>query len=103
MKNKRDKFRESVLKRDNNLCKICGVSGKIDAHHIMDRNYFPNGGYILSNGIALCDSPHGCHWKAEHYHRTNAQEVIQGYSPYDLYLLINSSFELAIKDDQENL
>lgn len=45
----RNKFRNSVFKRDNFTCKVCGVKRNIDdldAHHITDRSEMPNGGYL---------------------------------------------------------
>ena len=80
----RRKFREDVFKRDHNICKICGKPAQ-DAHHITDRHYMPNGGYALSNGISLCGD---CHIKAE----------VGVISSYDLYKLIRSSYEKALKD-----
>lgn len=55
----------------------------------------PNGGYVESNGISLCPD---CHEKAEIYHSTG--EVLPGYSPDDLYKLIDSTREKAIKDSE---
>lgn len=49
----RDEFRESVFKRDNNKCVICGKPA-IDAHHIMERRLFNDGGYHIDNGASLC-------------------------------------------------
>lgn len=99
MKNKhkiREKFRSEVFKRDSYKCKVCGESNlKLDAHHIQDRNNLSNVGYIKENGITLCDTEKGCHFKAEMYHR--GLEVESGYHPNDLYKLINSSYELVIK------
>lgn len=57
----RDTFRESVFKRDRHCCVICGSAAK-DAHHIIDRSLFDDGGYYLSNGASLCEP---CHIKAE--------------------------------------
>lgn len=57
----RDKFRESVFDRDNYLCVICKSPGK-DAHHIIERRLFDDGGYYLDNGATLCED---CHLKAE--------------------------------------
>ncbi len=57
----RDEFRESVFKRDNFKCVICGAKAK-DAHHILERRLFPDGGYYIDNGASLC---HHCHFKAE--------------------------------------
>jgi 5-methylcytosine-specific restriction endonuclease McrA len=88
----RAKFREVVFKRDNNKCRVCKTSGKLDAHHITDRNELPNGGYVLENGISLCEP---CHWKAEQFHATG--EALPGFHPDDLYILIGSTREKAEK------
>lgn len=53
----RDEFREGVFKRDNHKCVICGEPAK-DAHHIIERRLFDNGGYFLSNGASLCQVHH---------------------------------------------
>lgn len=82
----RQRFRESVFCRDKNKCRICGRSDvKLDAHHITNRNLMPNGGYVLENGITLCNTENGCHFKAE----------INEIKPDTLYNLISSSFEKA--------
>lgn len=57
----RDDFRESTFKRDGYKCVICGDQGK-DAHHIIERRLFSDGGYYLDNGATLC---HIHHIKAE--------------------------------------
>lgn len=57
----RDEFRESVFTRDKHRCVCCGLPGK-DAHHIMERRLFEDGGYIVSNGVTLCSA---CHEAAE--------------------------------------
>jgi hypothetical protein len=47
---------------------MCGsaMTGRLDAHHIMERRLFPDGGYYLDNGATLCDhGTHGCHIEAE--------------------------------------
>jgi hypothetical protein len=60
----RDAFREGVLKRDGHKCVICGIKGvPLDAHHIIERRLFDDGGYYLDNGATLCDPD--CHMKAE--------------------------------------
>lgn len=53
----RDKFRESVFSRDNHKCVICGKPAK-DAHHIIERRLFNDGGYYLDNGASLCEEHH---------------------------------------------
>lgn len=54
---KRDQFRESVFERDNHLCVICKLPA-VDAHHIMERRLFPDGGYYIDNGASLCEDHH---------------------------------------------
>lgn len=66
----REKFREEVFSRDNNQCVVCGrkISDGIslDAHHIIERRLWNDGGYYVDNGATLCDDgKNGCHYKAE--------------------------------------
>lgn len=82
-------FRESVFGRDKNKCRMCGEAA-VDAHHIIDRNLLPNGGYVKENGISLCEA---CHIKAEQFHATGV--AAEGYSPEDLFTKIGSSEKLA--------
>ena len=53
----RDEFRQSVFERDNHKCVICGESAQ-DAHHIMERRLWDDGGYHLNNGASLCSKHH---------------------------------------------
>ena len=57
----RDNFRESVFKRDGHKCVVC-KNPAVDAHHIIERRLFNDGGYYLENGASLCSS---CHLLAE--------------------------------------
>lgn len=57
----RDDFRENVFKRDGHKCVICRNPAQ-DAHHIIDRKLFDDGGYYIDNGASLCGP---CHVKAE--------------------------------------
>lgn len=57
----RDDFRNGVFKRDGNKCVVCKSPAQ-DAHHIMERRLFEDGGYYLDNGASLCGP---CHIKAE--------------------------------------
>lgn len=62
----RTAFRNAVLERAGDRCEGCGATGvTLDAHHIIDRRLMPHGGYVPSNGIALCDVGLGCHYRAE--------------------------------------
>lgn len=93
----REQFRESVFRRDRHKCRVCGRNDvKLDAHHITDRNEMPNGGYVKENGITLCDTERGCHWKAEIYHTSNGKDWTEGFHPDDLYRMIGSSKQAAI-------
>ncbi len=53
----RDDFRNGVFKRDNYKCVVCGEPA-VDAHHILDRKLFNDGGYYLNNGASLCTKDH---------------------------------------------
>ena len=57
----RDQFREEVFARDKGQCVNCGDQGE-DAHHILERRLFSDGGYYLDNGVCLCSE---CHIAAE--------------------------------------
>lgn len=96
----RENFREAVFKRDGYKCRKCGKPQsqvKLDAHHISDRNLMPNGGYVAENGISLCDCDGGCHMKAEQFYITEGKEYPEGFHPNDLYALVGSSYEKAVK------
>lgn len=60
----RDDFREGVFARDNHKCVFCGKKaadtpeGKLDAHHILERRLWPDGGYYLENGATVCEAHH---------------------------------------------
>lgn len=53
----RDEFREGVFARDGHCCVIC-KGPAVDAHHIMERRLFPDGGYYLDNGASVCEEHH---------------------------------------------
>lgn len=57
----RSDFREQCFARDRHTCVVCGAPG-VDAHHIMERRLFDDGGYYLDNGATLCGT---CHLRAE--------------------------------------
>ena len=60
----RDQFREAVFARDRHRCVFCGKKaeetpeGKLDAHHILERRLWPDGGYYLENGATVCEKHH---------------------------------------------
>ena len=53
----RDDFREGVFARDGHKCVVCGGTGQ-DAHHILERRLFADGGYYLDNGATVCGEHH---------------------------------------------
>jgi hypothetical protein len=92
----REQFRNATFGRDGHKCRICGRESGLDAHHITSRDEMPNGGYVVENGITLCDI---CHPKAEAFHATG--RALPGFAPDDLYKLVGSSFEASVKADEE--
>jgi len=60
----RDEFREGVFARDNHKCVFCKRTAaetpekKLDAHHILERRLWPDGGYYLDNGATVCEEDH---------------------------------------------
>lgn len=64
----REQFRKSVFERDNYTCQVCKKkfeADDLDAHHIVNREEFEDGGYFLENGITLCKIDDNCHLKVE--------------------------------------
>ena len=57
----RDTYREAVFARDGHRCVVCGAPA-VDAHHLVERKLWSDGGYYLSNGASVCSD---CHLKAE--------------------------------------
>lgn len=55
----RDDFRNGVFKRDGYKCVVpsCGKDAK-DAHHVLERRLWGNGGYFLDNGASVCEEHH---------------------------------------------
>jgi 5-methylcytosine-specific restriction endonuclease McrA len=93
----REAFRNAVFKRDGYTCVYCPTKTNLDAHHITDRNEMPNGGYVASNGITLCEAHH---MMAEEYHISGGKKFVKNMSPTDLYRMIDSSYERAVRDSE---
>ena len=53
----RDNFRERVFARDKHKCVFCDLPAQ-DAHHILERRLWPDGGYYLDNGASVCAEHH---------------------------------------------
>lgn len=104
----RKNFRESVFKRDNHTCQVCYTkrdAEELDAHHITDRKEMPNGGYVLENGITVCNEGEGdevsCHMQCEQYHITNGQEWSEGLHPDELYVRVGSTWTEAYEASEK--
>lgn len=110
----RKNFRDSTFDRDGYCCKLCGngpvlesPESVFDAHHITDRKEMPNGGYVKENGITLCKynedgvEEGSCHMKAEQFHISEGTEWEPGMHPDDLYKMIGSSYEKAVKASEK--
>ena len=106
LKRLRTQFRESVFKRDNYCCVICGEKHSIetadeflDSHHVTDRHLMPNDGYTVYNGISLCKEK--CHLMAEQFHISGGENWEIGFHPDDLYKKIDSSYEKAVQESEK--
>ena len=53
----RDAFREAVFERDDGICVLCDKPAQ-DAHHILERRLWSDGGYYLDNGASVCAEHH---------------------------------------------
>lgn len=53
----RDEFRTRVFARDGNKCVFC-TKPAVDAHHVLERRLWPDGGYYLDNGASVCEEHH---------------------------------------------
>src|SRR3546814_8048125 len=53
----RTAFREGVFARDEYRCVFCPLPAE-DAHHIIERRLWPDGGYYLDNGASVCRDHH---------------------------------------------
>jgi hypothetical protein len=55
----REDFKRLVFERTKGKCCVPGCNcDAVDAHHIMDRKLWSDGGYYISNGAALCSEHH---------------------------------------------
>lgn len=53
----RDHFRDAVFTRDAHQCVFCPAPA-VDAHHILERRLFDDGGYYVDNGASVCGKHH---------------------------------------------
>lgn len=55
----REEFKKQVFAKTNGKCCVPDCTcDAVDAHHIMDRKLWNDGGYYLSNGASLCAKHH---------------------------------------------
>lgn len=52
------KWRKSVFEKDNYSCDICGLKGRINAHHLDGWNWCRDKRTDIDNGITLCENHH---------------------------------------------
>lgn len=112
-KEQRDKLREAACRRAGWRCEVCGIyADTLDPHHITPRELLPNQGMVLSNIIALCSD---CHEIAEDVIAISSDEDdiwatastghdperMARYSASNLYKLIGSSYDKALKDSEQ--
>lgn len=53
----RSEFKNKVFERQKGKCAFCDKKC-VDAHHILERKLFEDGGYYLDNGIGVCSEHH---------------------------------------------
>jgi len=59
MSQNRKQFRQNVFSRDNNKCIVPWCDSEADdAHHIIERELWKDGGYIKDNGASVCNKHH---------------------------------------------
>lgn len=57
-------WRETIFKRDNYTCQLCGKRGGLNADHIKPKCLFPELIFDINNGRTLCKD---CHKKTDTY------------------------------------
>lgn len=57
----REEFKRRVFAKSGGKCVFCEQVA-VDAHHILERKLFTDGGYYASNGVAVCEAHH---WQCE--------------------------------------
>lgn len=76
-----DEWRKNIYKRDEYKCKFSNkdCKGRIEAHHILNWEDFPELRYNLDNGITVC-----------HHHHPRGREKEKQLSPYLQELVLKS-------------
>ena len=69
------RWRQDVKKRDENICRICGVERNLHVHHIKPLATYPQFAIDLDNGLTLCGN---CHtFLSGKEENTNLQTLIE--------------------------
>ena len=71
------KWRNDVLKKSDNKCVMCGVGGKLDAHHIIGLSESLKPAFELWNGVALCRP---CHVKTDNFGSKGFSKTVNKFS-----------------------
>jgi hypothetical protein len=93
----RKDFNEACLLRDKYQCVFCDKKENLQVHHIKDRHEMPNSGYVLANGITVCEEHH---LLCEEYHMYDGV-CIPMYHPDALYKIIGSSYLEAFMESEK--
>jgi hypothetical protein len=94
----RDEFREKVFNRDNNKCVLCNSPAQ-DAHHIMERKLWSDGGYYLDNGASLC----AYHHILAEQTNISCEEIRSSISAFDKVMLPPHLYKDEIYDKWGNI
>lgn len=80
---RRDDWRNKILFRDGNKCRISNedCKGRLEAHHILSWGENPKLRYDINNGITLC-----------HFHHPRKKEDVKKLSPYFKRLVALSEY-----------
>ena len=59
---------QAVRNRDGHVCQVCGSTGLLNSHHMLDRQHYPEHKFDINCGILLCVR---CHkWGKRSFHGT---------------------------------
>jgi hypothetical protein len=67
-------WRKSVLERDGDICRDCGSTSKLDAHHIKSIWEYPKLIFDMNNGLTLCQN---CHKRHSLWQKLNGKRKIK--------------------------
>lgn len=92
----RKDFKELGFRRTNGKCCIEGCNKEaVDAHHIMDRKLWKDGGYYLSNCAPVCEEHH-----IECENGTISPRRVMEFAKIDLNYLQKPEFFDWLTDDE---